>query len=337
MNNSALITAIPQPPGERLVYRTSVSGAAKAEPAAMLIEQVLEPARRAQLGGATRPLRIALVRRKSAAGLAVGNAVFTAVRTNGKSALSNSDDGTYAEFSVAEPNDKDAPESYAAAAKGLLSFVPDIVVYAGGDELTTTLFTPLEAGWPRGRPRPLYVALNSLAGPQASFFKWLGKDAARRKRFIGMAPLAATPQNALFTMRYNQMYPEAKTTMNVSPAAPYDAFYLVAYAAFLAGEWPLRGSDLARGIARLTPPGHPIDVGPTSIFEALRVLRAGERVDLNGTNNPLDFDLATGESLADFDFVCPGVTTGGEADLEVESGLRFWSAEHALRGTMRCP
>ena len=335
-NSSALITSISAPAGEpRLIFRTSLSSAAVAEPVAVLVANVLEPARRAELRGATRALRVAMLRRKSASGLAVGDALFAALHFNGKSALEN---GTaFRELSVAEPSDPSAGDSYGDAARELLSFLPDIVIYAGGDELTDTFFRPLEKSWPHGGPRPLYVALNSLAGKGAAFFTWLGRDAELRRRFLGIAAPANTPTNARFTMRYNQAYPNAITTTNLSPAAPYDAFYLVAYAAFAAGDGPTRGADLARAVASLLSPGKRIEVGPTAIFDAVAALRAGEHIDLNGAGGPLDFDLATGESPADYVFVCPGRDATGNADAEVESGMGFASADHALRGTLRCP
>ena len=217
--------------------------------------------------------------------------------------------------------------------------MPDIVLYAGGDELTETFFKPLEKDWPRGTARPTYVALNGLTGvsKEAAFFTWLGRDAELRHRFIGIAAPANTATNARFTTRYNQAYPDHATTTNLSPAAPYDAFYLVAYAAFVAGDGALRGPDLARSIAALLSPGKRIEVGPTAILDAVATLRAGGHIDLNGAGGPLDFDLATGESPADFVFVCPGRDAKGNADAEVESGLSFASADHALRGTIRCP
>jgi ABC-type branched-subunit amino acid transport system substrate-binding protein len=180
------------------------------------------------------------------------------------------------------------------------------------------------------------VALNSLAGTGAGFFSWLGRDADRRRRFIGIAAPASTPDNARFTMRYNEAYAD-KVTTNLSPAAPYDAFYLVAYAAVAAGDGTLGGYDLARAMGRLTARGTHVDVGPSAIFEAAAALRAGQSIDLQGAGGPLDFDVTTGESPADYVFVCPGVTADGRADVEVESGLSFASAEHALRGTLKCP
>ena len=333
-NSSALITAIPGPSGEpRLVFRTSLSSAAVAVPVSALVSEVLEPARRA-LVGAPRPLRVALLRRDSASGLAVGDALFAALHFNGKTALANGED--FREVPIAEPGDPKALGSYASAVRELLTFVPDIVLYAGADELTSPLFAPIESRWPRGVVRPLYIALNSLAGAGATLFSWIGRNADRRHRFLGIAAPASTPTNARFTMRYNQAYDD-KVTPNLSPAAPYDAFYVIAYAAIAAGDGASSGGDLARAIGRLVPPGKRIEVGPTSIFDAVATLRAGQPIDLHGAGGPLDFDVATGESSADYVFVCPGVDAQGGATVEVESGLSFASAEHSLRGALHCP
>jgi len=333
-NSSALITAIPVPAGEpRLVFRTSLSSAGVAEPVSLLVERVIEPKLRPKLRDPARPLRLALLRRRSAAGLALGDALFGALRFNGKSALENG--AAFREVSIDEPSEADAGASYAAAVSELLRFAPDVVVYGGADELTAGLFQPLESAWPRAEDhRPTYVALNSFTG--TSFSTWLGTNAELRHRFIGIAAPASTPANARFTMRYNEAYAE-KVTANLSPAAPYDAFYLLAYAALAAGEGARRGSDLARAIERLTPPGKRIEVGPSAIFDAAAALRAGEKIDLAGAGGPLDFDLGTGESPADYVFVCPGVNARGFAENEAESGLGFASADRALHGALRCP
>ena len=109
---------------------------------------------------------------------------------------------------------------------------------------------------------------------------------------MSATPPTATPTNAKFTMRYNEVF-SPKVTMATSPASPYDAYYLLAYAAVAAGDGPLDGPSLSRAIPRLLPPGDPLDVGSTGIFTAAAALRAGKNVDLAGAYGRLDFDVAT--------------------------------------------
>jgi branched-chain amino acid transport system substrate-binding protein len=136
-------------------------------------------------------------------------------------------------------------------------------------------------------------------------------------------------------MRYDELF-SPKVTPGTAPGVAYDAFYVLAYAAYAAGDEPITGANLARGIARLVPPGAPIDVGPTHVFDAVAELRAGRNVDLKGAATRLDFDLATGETAADFAVYCLKTDEGGAAFDVMESGLVFHPGGTQLDGTMKC-
>jgi branched-chain amino acid transport system substrate-binding protein len=161
-----------------------------------------------------------------------------------------------------------------------------------------------------------------------------GKTAERRRRFFSVTSVSSTPANARVVARYSQVYSD-DDTRTFSPNSSYDAFYLLAYAALALGEEPATGPALARAIARTLPPGRPIDVGPSGIFDALNTLAAGERIDLNGATGRLDFDMETGEAPVDLAVLCVRSDSNGIEN--VESGLVYDAREGALRGAMHCP
>ena len=88
---------------------------------------------------------------------------------------------------------------------------------------------------------------------------------------------------------------------------------------------------------RLLPPGERVEVGPGSIYQAVRALGSGADIDLEGTATSLDFDLGTGDATADFAVYCLSPGGPGGPPAEVESGLFFRARSRKLEGTMRCP
>jgi branched-chain amino acid transport system substrate-binding protein len=294
----------------------------------LFVSDVLEPRLRAS--GVVRRrenVRVALVRHNDTGSVSFTDVLLRNVRFNGKSATENG--GDFRQF-VAEGS----PASTSVIA-ALADFRPHVVLAVGAYELARSVFEPLEQAWPRGeRFRPLYVMPTDLRGQD--LFRFVGKDAARRQRIFGVNLSATTPANAKFTAHYNEAF-RAQITLDQSPTTSYDGMYLLAYAGYAAGDGPVTGSALARAIARLVPPGKPIDVGPAPIFEAFGVLRNGENIDLNGAGNALDFDLETGESSADYVIQCIGVDARGEAADGIESGIVYDSTTRSLRGSLRCP
>jgi hypothetical protein len=168
------------------------------------------------------------------------------------------------------------------------------------------------------------------------FIDWIGASAERRHRFFGLEPVSSTSVNARFVMHYNETATN-KITRTLAPNTTYDAFYLLAYATYALGEQPVTGTNIARMIRRLTPPGKPIDVGPAGIFEAYTTLRHGENIDLNGATGSMDFDLETGEAPFEYALLCVGTGDGGRAADSIESGVVYQSAADRLEGALHCP
>jgi ABC-type branched-subunit amino acid transport system substrate-binding protein len=336
LNRSSLIATIPHPPGSaRLVWRTTINSSQSAEPVSRVVSEILEPEIRATRGavGKDEPIRVAFLHPKSTAGLSVADALFSKLTFNGKSAKDN---GTsYRDFAHPEPTASVSDQDYVAVVSEILQFRPHVIVHMSFHGDVKNLLGPIEARWPaRERFRPRFVSGGQIVGDE--ILRFVGESAERRARFIGVSATTNNLVNAKMTARYNESY-SPKVTVAVGPASVYDAFWVVAYAAYAARGEPLTGSALARGIARLVPPGDAIDVGPTTIFEAMSALRAGKNIDLNGAASGLDFDLATGDSPADFAVLCVRAGTGGDGPQVVESGVVFDARTKKLVGMpLRC-
>jgi ABC-type branched-subunit amino acid transport system substrate-binding protein len=277
-------------------------------------------------------MRVAFVRPKSGYTLPIAEAFLANLSFNGKSAIANGDD--FRQIVFADPSDQAVTPDWASVVSQIVAMRPHAIVFVGEDELVPDVFAPVERAWPKGEPRPTWISTTNLRG--APLFTFIGKDAERRKRFFGISEPSNTPANARLAMRYTAEFGDKMTT-NDTPTPAYDAIYLLAYAAYVVGDDVVTGSSLARGIARLVPPGPSIDVGPTHIFEVIDALKKDGNVDLNGAGYPLDFDFATGESPATFVVQCVRVDARGAANDALDSGLTWDASTKKLRGTLRCP
>jgi hypothetical protein len=158
-----------------------------------------------------------------------------------------------------------------------------------------------------------------------------------RARMLGVGTVHSTAALEKLVLDYNEVFPSSKVTQDDAPGAPYDGFYLLAYAAAALGDQPITGPALARAIPRLLPPGEPVDVGPGGVYKAFGVLGGGKNVDLDGASTSLDFDLATGDAATDLAAYCLAPGASGGALREIPSGLLFRARSGKLEGTRRCP
>jgi hypothetical protein len=331
MNSSALITAIPHPIGvPRLVWRTTLSTADVAAPVSVVVSDFFEPRiRAARAATAEAPIRLALLRRGNTVGQSLAGSLFDRVRFNGKNTLENGEN--FHEFVV-----KDSPTDTGLrlSTKALVDFRPHIIL-CDPDELTERVLALLQSAWPAAESFKPYTLFPEGFPAGKGLSKFLAASKEQRGRFLGLGTPSTTTANAQLTMRFNEIFTE-KVTLDSSPADSYDGMYLLAYAAYVAGE-KLSGLDLARAMARLVPPGKSVDVGPLRIFEAVGALRNGENIDLSGAMTPLDFDLSTGETSSSYVIECCSVKQDGSALEQVESGLRYDATTKKLTGTLQCP
>jgi len=157
-----------------------------------------------------------------------------------------------------------------------------------------------------------------------------------RARLLGVSTLRGTAVLEKFVLHYNEVF-SPKVTLHDVNSAPYDGFYLLAYAAAALGDKPITGQALAGAIPRLLPKGEPIDVGPGGIYSALYALGAGKTIDVNGTSTSLDFDPATGDTSVDLAAYClaPGSAAARRPRSSRGSSSartrRSWRARRAAR------
>jgi hypothetical protein len=315
------------------VWRTTYEFASTVDALAAFVSGVLEPQARARGElGAKETMRVALVRPKNAMQSALADAVVHTLRINGKSI--SEDDRAFRDLSF-DPEATPANAEYARVAAELLAFTPNVVLFSGLSTAVTEVLVPVEERWPPAHPRPTYASIASIT---PGLLDLVGRDTGRRHRVFGVSPPSSTPANLQFVTRYAETYPDDHVTKTNAPNTSYDAFYLLAYAtyALTRGE-RATGPALARGFARLQPPGKRIEAGMTGIFDGYAELSAGRAIDLVGATGDLDLDLATGEAALDEAILCVAADANGRATEGVESGLVYSATKHELTGKLRCP
>ena len=333
INHSDLVTAIPQAPGTpRLVWRATTSVSHDVEAMAAIVGSLVEPQVRAS-GAITGPIRVALLRADTTVGLSVSDALIRTLRFNGKTAVGNG--GNYRDIGYGDNRSREATPQLDAAVTKLLDFKPHVIAWVADELVLRSVLLPLEEQWPKGqRYRPFHVIL----GPSSigAILDFVGKDAERRRRFVRINTPTTTVASNRFTTHFNEAFHE-KLPVSDAPRPAYDAVYVLAYAAYAAGDAPITGSSLAKGIARLVGPGPTIEVGPAKIFSGLSALRAGQNIELLGSETRLHFDLATGEADVDAVVQCIKADEHGMAVDSVDSGMFYRAATKALEGTFACP
>ena len=320
-NTAAMLSSIPHPAGEeRLVYRMTTSATMIAPPAIAFVRSILEPAIRGPQGevGEDGTLRVAIVRTANASGTSHADALFSELaRTRGTVGREE------IRHFIVEDTIEGVPAEVEQPAAEVIAFAPHIVLDGGAYSL---VLSAIEAGW-AGGPRPRYV----YGGASLEVLRAvLREHPSFSSRFFTIAARESST-SAKVQAHYHAAFGSGEEPREIS-STPYDAFYVLAYAALALGDEPVSGRALARTIRRLVPPGEPVEVGPAGIYPALNVLAAGGRIDLQGTLTNLDFDPVTGDAAADFAMFCLDEGSG-----LLESDTRYDIAGASITGLGRCP
>lgn len=330
-NTATSLRDLPRSPsGARLVWRVTTSVDMNIPALAALLEGVVEPDLRAEPGllAPGEPIRVALVRVTNPSGQSYADSMSTGLRFNGKSAIENGDH--FRQFQTAESL-TDNPEEDARVAKQIAEYAPHVIFHAGSDQLPVMI----ERAWlPSTRHRPRQISPSGYVVARA--LTWAREHPDFRRRYRALDAASSPELLSRYVLHYNETF---TPPMNASDAvsAPYDAFYLFAYAAAALGPEPITGPALAGAISRLLPGGSPIDVGPGGIYKALYTLAEGKNIDLRGVMTTLDFDLHTGDATVDYSELCLSPGSAGEPPRMVPSGLFFRPALGKLEGASRCP
>jgi hypothetical protein len=223
--------------------------------------------------------------------------------------------------------DDDKPD-VAGMVPGLIAFRPHVVIDEFDTEGSVDALRSIEKAWAHGAA-PSYVVVD----PTNDGLAHLVASAPELRKRVFSVESPANTANLRYALHYNEVY-GTKGSARGALSTPYDAFYLLAYAA-AAAEDPREGTSLARAIPLLGGPGKTIEVGETGIFDALNALHAGQHVSLVGTAGVLAFDPETGNRTADFAVTC--FHAGADRAYEVESGMVYRATSGKLEGSLRCP
>ncbi len=317
-NPAAMLSSIPHPAGEvRLVYRMTMSTAMRAPPSVALVRQAIEPALRGAGGtpGPTGTLRVAILQTTAAAGTSYTDALLTEMTATRP--------GTREEvrpFMIADDSAGD-PAPLERVAAEIAAYAPHVVLDGGAPP---QILAHIEQAW-SGETRPQYVSRSMDLAPVLALARAQADFGARFHMVSNRDNPTLTKLRAHYLAAFGGAGDEFSPT-------PYDSFYVLAYAAVAAGDAPLTGRTLARALARLGPPGVPIEVGPADIYPALKALGRGDNVDLQGTRTTLDFDPETGDATADFALFCIDIATGRMRETEA----RYDAATRSFTAATRC-
>jgi len=331
-NTATAIRDLPRgPDGQRLVWRVTIGTDAFVPGEVALLSDFIEGDLRAQPGALApgEPMRVALVRTAGAAGQSYSDGFVGKLRFNGKSVAENG--AQFRQILAAElPDINDSSEDARLAAE-VRAFLPAVILIAGGG---IDFVAEVEKVWPADASfRPRYLGANNQVSPAvaAALRKW--PDLGRRTLRLDAAPSEVI---AKFVLRYNEVFPR-HVDVTAATLAPYDAFYLIAYAAASLGDRPITGTALGAAMARLGPGGERVDVGRGGIHKAFYALAAGTNIDLQGGQTSLDFDPVTGDPALDFTIYCASAGNDAQPPHQLDTGLVFRAQSRKLEGTFRCP
>jgi hypothetical protein len=333
-STNPLVTRVPQPADEpRLVWRTTYEFGGTVEALSAFVARVLEPAAVAR--GELAPgegLRVALVRPKNALQSVLTDAVARTLRVGGRSVAE--DPRAFRDLAFDPGASQVAPE-YARVAGELVAFAPHVVLFSGPSDAVREVLAPVERQWPSSRrARPAYASIAPISQALVDF---VGSDAGLRRRVFGVSIASGGAAHVAFVARYAEAYPDDAISSTDAPDTAYDAFYLLAYAAYaLPASERATGPALSRAFAQLAG-GRRVEAGMAGIFDAYGALAAGRAIDLVGATGSMHLDPSTGEAPLDEAILCVAADAAGRATRGIESGLSYSPATRALSGKMRCP
>ncbi|MDI1442469.1 bifunctional serine/threonine-protein kinase/ABC transporter substrate-binding protein [Polyangium sp. 6x1] len=332
-NTASALRDIPHAPGEpRLVWRVTVSGDMAVPAVRDVLAEVMEPELRRAPGllGPGAPIRVALARVGNPSGQSIADHLVGALRINGRNVTENGSD--FRMFVIPDVGDVTEEAILSRAAAEIAAYQPHVILSAG---MEPNFIPSIERAWPTGaRHLPRYLWDTMLV--HADLLDLVQEHPEARRRMLFVDTVDENAAAAKYLARYNEVFSPPQTAGSLT-SAPYDAFYLLAYATVALGDAKVTGPALARMIPRLLSPGEHLDVGPGGIYPALYALTSGRNVDLDGAQTSLDFDVETGDATADYAVWCVAPGGPGQKPRPIRSGMTFRARSRKLEGTLTCP
>ncbi len=280
-------------------------------------------------------LKVAVLSAPESAATAFVSALLEKLVFNGKPALENGPAFLARTTENPQEGSPVIPQVHAAA---IVSFEPDVVVVAMGEDFPKHYLPQIEATWTSAKPKPHYVmtALSSNASPFASV---IGSTDDLRRRLSGTRPVTdpvVADAILAYETRYFNRFNYERADGNFSG---YDAFYATAYA--IAGaaitDPVLDGPHIDAAFGRLRS-GPAIEVGLTKVGTALELLGIpGASIDLHGFVTPLDWDVTTRElAMTETGLYCFERSGDGALVLRLNAGPRMNPSTGVVEGVYAC-
>ncbi len=296
--------------------------------------------------GPTDQMKVAVMHKSDAVGLADAGAAASIVFFNGKPATTNG--SNYKVFDYGHPGDpaNTMPAArYAAVVAEVLAYKPHVIFVFGSLEFAE-MDKEIENRWTETAYRPIWLVVKGIA---TVFTNDIGSNEDWAKRVYGSQPLVdmKTPAYSSFEQSFRANFPSLMVKATATPSY-FDAGYVLAYAVAANGSKPITGRNLADAIRdHLIPvpgaaPARQLYVGYDNVFTALTALSNGDRIDLQGLSGSLDF-LPNGDVSQTQEIFCmqtePGPNgTFGRVIGPKASGLIFDPTTETVMGSISgCP
>jgi hypothetical protein len=292
------------------------------------------------------PMRVAVMHKSDAVGLADAGAAASMVFFNGKPAAANG--SFYKVFDYGHPGDpaNTMPAArYAAAVADVLAFKPHAIFVFGSLEFSA-MDKEIENRWSEPAYRPTWLVVKGIA---TVFTNDIGSNEDWARRVYGAQPYVdkSTAAYRSFEQSFRANFPNLMVGATATPSY-FDTGYLLAYAIAANGAAAVTGRNLAdtireRLVPRVgAPPPRQYSVGYDTVFGVLTALSGGERIDLQGLTGSMDF-LENGDISQTQEIFCmqtePGPNgTFGKVIGAKASGLIFDPVTEMVTGTISgCP
>jgi branched-chain amino acid transport system substrate-binding protein len=328
--SSATSAAITNLNDKGLVWRTCPSDAIQAIPLAGLVSD-METKIRAQQP-ALSEIKVAITVKGDAYGSGLADAVIPLLKLNGKTADLNLKDGNLLRKDYPDPAE-DTSYDFLPLVTDVIQLTPQIVLAIGTNETITNIMQQLEAKWPSGPPRPIYLFADG--GRLDELGLATSGNADLRQRVLGTAPGRKTALYDTWAGSFQGFHGNAPGSYADNA---YDSAYLLAFAVASLGSSPVTGAGLAEGLKQTVGGATKVVPGSTGLNAGFKELFAGRPIDYDGISGPLEFDVTTGEAPADIDIWCLKPGDGHCPSLQVcdpfvASGQYYDATLESVQGT----
>lgn len=308
----------------------------------MLMVSRQEPVIKADPGFPGGDMKVAVLR--SLAGwYRLADPFVNEVQFNGKTSAENSAAGN---LLVASFDPYSNPD-YLALGEQVAAFQPQLIVVYTGSETPRAIWPAIEARWPSGVMRPLYLANQNQATNFTQDFVGASDDI--RKRVIGGRVLgAANPNQARFLQWQDNEVRQFPNGIVPIQSQAYDAIYVMMYSMLAAGPAPggrydagtLASAFTTKVRATTSPAANPTGqffyTGANDIPLAIQQLSQSGSISLEGMSVEMSaLDTALGGLRQDVQVWCVKRVSGNAT--VSPSGLSYSLNQDALTGTFDCP